>query len=126
VGNIHTKVTDALLAEVFSSVGPLEGCKLIRKEKSSYGFVDYFDHRSAAAALLSLNGRQMFGQPIKVNWAYVSGQREDTTGYLQSLVSFVYAMNDWYKRQIYLLARFCLLLLVPVRGKICLVWSSVL
>jgi hypothetical protein len=24
----------------------------------------------------------------------VSGQREDTTGYLQSLVSFVYAMND--------------------------------
>jgi nucleolysin TIA-1/TIAR len=56
--------------------------------------VDYFDHRSAAAALLTLNGRQMFGQPIKVNWAYVSGQREDTTGYLQSLVSFVYAMND--------------------------------
>jgi nucleolysin TIA-1/TIAR len=36
VGNIHTKVTDALLAEVFSSVGPLEGCKLIRKEKVSF------------------------------------------------------------------------------------------
>ena len=33
VGNIHTKVTEALLAEVFSNVGPLEGCKLIRKEK---------------------------------------------------------------------------------------------
>jgi len=33
VGNIHTKVTDGLLAEVFSSAGPLEGCKLIRKEK---------------------------------------------------------------------------------------------
>ncbi|CAK9276305.1 unnamed protein product [Sphagnum jensenii] len=86
VGNIHTKVTDALLAEVFSSVGPLEGCKLIRKEKSSYGFVDYFDHRSAAAALLTLNGRQMFGQPIKVNWAYVSGQREDTTGHYNIFV----------------------------------------
>lgn len=80
VGNIHTKVTDALLAELFSSVGPLEGCKLIRKEKSSYGFVDYFDHRSAAAALVTLNGRLLFGQPIKVNWAYASGQREDTTG----------------------------------------------
>ncbi|KAH9545857.1 hypothetical protein CY35_12G068900 [Sphagnum magellanicum] len=79
VGNIHTRVTDGLLAEVFSSAGPLEGCKLIRKEKSSYGFLDYFDHQSAAAALLTLNGRQMFGQPIKVNWAYASGQREDTT-----------------------------------------------
>lgn len=33
VGNIHTKVTEGLLAEVFSSAGPLEGCKLIRKEK---------------------------------------------------------------------------------------------
>ncbi|CAM6082536.1 unnamed protein product [Calypogeia fissa] len=86
VGNIHTKVTEALLAEVFASVGPLEGCKLIRKEKSSYGFVDYFDHRSAATALLSLNGRQMFGQAIKVNWAYASGQREDTTGHFNIFV----------------------------------------
>eukprot|EP00897_Mesotaenium_endlicherianum_P003553 jgi/Mesen1/3225/ME000187S02393 len=80
VGNIPAQVTDSQLAEIFSSVGPLEGCKLIRKEKSSYGFVDFFDHRVAAAALLALNGRPLFGQPIKVNWAYASGQREDTTG----------------------------------------------
>ncbi|KAL2653903.1 hypothetical protein R1flu_022031 [Riccia fluitans] len=86
VGNIHTKVTEGLLAEVFANAGPLEGCKLIRKEKSSYGFVDYFDHRSAAAALLTLNGRQMFGQAIKVNWAYASGQREDTTGHYNIFV----------------------------------------
>lgn len=33
VGNIHTKVTEGLLAEVFASVGALEGCKLIRKDK---------------------------------------------------------------------------------------------
>jgi hypothetical protein len=26
-----------------------------------------------------------FGQPIKVNWAYASGQREDTTGGLNPL-----------------------------------------
>jgi len=86
VGNIHTKVTESLLAEVFSNVGPLEGCKLIRKEKSSYGFVDYLDHRYAAIALTTLNGRQMFGQPIKVNWAYASGQREDTTGHYNVFV----------------------------------------
>ncbi|GLJ52421.1 hypothetical protein SUGI_1115080 [Cryptomeria japonica] len=80
VGNIHVNVTESLLAEVFGSIGPLEGCKLIRKDKSSYGFVDYFDHRSAANSILSLNGRHIFGQPIKVNWAYASGQREDTSG----------------------------------------------
>ncbi|XP_024514811.1 oligouridylate-binding protein 1 isoform X1 [Selaginella moellendorffii] len=108
VGNIHIKVTEALLAEVFATVGPLEGCKLIKKEKvssgfvsilpfsltvfrylawqSSYGFVDYFDHRSAAAAIITLNGKLIFGQSIKVNWAYASGQREDTTGHYNIFV----------------------------------------
>ncbi|KAE8721986.1 Oligouridylate-binding protein 1B [Hibiscus syriacus] len=79
VGNIHTQVTESLLQEVFASTGPIEGCKLVRKNKSSYGFVHYFDRRSAALAILSLNGRHLFGQPIKVNWAYASGHREDTS-----------------------------------------------
>ncbi|OAY53246.1 oligouridylate-binding protein 1B [Manihot esculenta] len=86
VGNIHTQVTEPLLQEVFASTGPVEGCKLIRKEKSSYGFVHYFDRRSAALAILSLNGRHLFGQPIKVNWAYASGQREDTSGHYNIFV----------------------------------------
>ncbi|XP_058079606.1 oligouridylate-binding protein 1B-like [Magnolia sinica] len=86
VGNIHVQVTEALLQEVFQSTGPLEGCKLIRKEKSSFGFVDYYDRRSAALAILTLNGRHLFGQPIKVNWAYASGQREDTSGHFNIFV----------------------------------------
>lgn len=86
VGNIHPQVTNALLQEVFSSTGPLEGCKLIKKDKSSYGFVDYFDRRSAALAIVTLNGRHIFGQPIKVNWAYASSQREDTSGHFNVFV----------------------------------------
>lgn len=86
VGNIHPNVTESLLAEVFQSIGPLEGCKLIRKEKSSFGFVDYHDRRSAAAAISSLHGRQLYGQAIKVNWAYASGQREDTSGHFHIFV----------------------------------------
>ncbi|KAF3792313.1 Oligouridylate-binding protein 1B [Nymphaea thermarum] len=86
VGNIHVGVTEALLSEVFQSTGPVEGCKLIKKEKSSYGFVDYFDRRSAALAILTLNGRYLFGQPIKVNWAYASNQREDTSGHFHIFV----------------------------------------
>ncbi|GMH18119.1 hypothetical protein Nepgr_019960 [Nepenthes gracilis] len=81
VGNIHPQVTDPLLQEVFSGTGPIEGCKLIRKEKSSYGFVDYYDRRSASLAIVTLNGRHLFGQPIKVNWAYASSQREDTSNH---------------------------------------------
>ncbi|PPR91148.1 hypothetical protein GOBAR_AA29545 [Gossypium barbadense] len=104
VGNIHTQVTEPLLQEVFASTGPVEGCKLVRKEKpigfhmidmpfvltllmqSSYGFIHYFDRRSAALSILSLNGRHLFGQPIKVNWAYASGQREDTSGHFNIFV----------------------------------------
>ncbi|KAG8376250.1 hypothetical protein BUALT_Bualt09G0043500 [Buddleja alternifolia] len=86
VGNIHPQVTEPLLQEVFSSTGPLEGCKLIRKDKSSYGFVDYFDRRSAALAIVTLNGRHLFGQPIKVNWAYASAQREDTSNHFNIFV----------------------------------------
>uniref|UniRef100_A0A0E0AMN5 RRM domain-containing protein n=1 Tax=Oryza glumipatula TaxID=40148 RepID=A0A0E0AMN5_9ORYZ len=62
------------------STGLVEGCKLIRKEKSSYGFVDYYDRRSAALAILTLNGKQI------VNWAYASGQREDTTDHFNIFV----------------------------------------
>ncbi|KAK6126720.1 hypothetical protein DH2020_039542 [Rehmannia glutinosa] len=86
VGNIHPQVTEPLLQEVFASTGPLEGCKLIRKDKSSYGFVDYFDRRSAALAIVTLNGRHLFGQPIKVNWAYTSSQREDTSAHFNVFV----------------------------------------
>eukprot|EP00268_Persea_americana_P006878 TRINITY_DN1248_c0_g1_i4.p1 TRINITY_DN1248_c0_g1~~TRINITY_DN1248_c0_g1_i4.p1 ORF type:complete len:442 (-),score=118.45 TRINITY_DN1248_c0_g1_i4:637-1962(-) len=86
VGNIHVNVTESLLAEVFQSTGSLEGCKLIRKEKSSFGFVDYHDRRSAALAIMTLHGRQLYGQAIKVNWAYASGQREDTSGHFNIFV----------------------------------------
>ncbi|KMZ71741.1 RNA-binding protein [Zostera marina] len=86
VGNIHTQITEEMLRDVFQTTGPLEGCKLIKKEKSSFGFVDYFDRRSAALAILNLNGRHMFGQPIKVNWAYASVQREDKSGHFNVFV----------------------------------------
>ncbi|KAF8089059.1 hypothetical protein N665_0519s0016 [Sinapis alba] len=85
-GNIHTQVTEVLLQEIFASTGPVESCKLIRKDKSSYGFVHYFDRRSAGLAIMSLNGRHLFGQPIKVNWAYATGQREDTSSHFNIFV----------------------------------------
>ncbi|KAE8056529.1 hypothetical protein FH972_013297 [Carpinus fangiana] len=86
VGNIHVNVTEKLLAEVFQTAGPLAGCKLIRKDKSSYGFVDFHDRTSAALAIMNLHGRQLYGQALKVNWAYTSNQREDTSGHFNVFV----------------------------------------
>jgi len=86
VGNVNPNVTETLLIEVFQSAGLVERCKLIRKEKSSFGFVDYYDRRSAALAIMTLHGRHIYGQAIKVNWAYASTQREDTSGHFHIFV----------------------------------------
>ncbi|PWZ54731.1 Oligouridylate-binding protein 1B [Zea mays] len=86
VGNVNPNVTESLLIEVFQSAGLVERCKLIRKEKSSFGFVDYYDRRSAALAIMTLHGRHVYGQAIKVNWAYASTQREDTSGHFHIFV----------------------------------------
>ncbi|KAI4967897.1 hypothetical protein ZWY2020_011203 [Hordeum vulgare] len=86
VGNVHPNVTENLLIEVFQGSGPVERCKLIRKEKSSFGFVDYYDRRSAALAIMTLHGRHIYGQAIKVNWAFASTQREDTSGHFHIFV----------------------------------------
>ncbi|PIN08477.1 hypothetical protein CDL12_18938 [Handroanthus impetiginosus] len=64
------QLTEPLFQDVFANIGPVEGYKLVRKEKSSYAFIHYSDHRCAALAILTVNGR--FGQPIKANWAYAS------------------------------------------------------
>ncbi|KAK9676354.1 hypothetical protein RND81_11G071500 [Saponaria officinalis] len=37
-------------------------------------------------AILSLKERHLFGQPIKVNWAYTSSQREDTSNHFNVFV----------------------------------------
>ncbi|KAH7300695.1 hypothetical protein KP509_24G074900 [Ceratopteris richardii] len=79
VCNVHRKVTEKFLSDVFSTVGSVAACKLIRKHQLSHGFVEYQDHRAAAMAISTLNGRKLFRLPIKVNWAFPNEEREDLT-----------------------------------------------
>lgn len=45
-----------------------------------YGFVDYADHHTAEAAMNGLNGRDLYGQELRINWAVAGGNKEDTSG----------------------------------------------
>jgi len=85
IGNLSERVPEPLMYEIFSSVGPVESCKLIKDkltgESCGYGFIDYYDHRTAALALSSFNGRFIYGVELKVNWAFANGQKEDTTNH---------------------------------------------
>jgi nucleolysin TIA-1/TIAR len=90
VGNMSTKMTEALLYEIFSTVGAVETCKLIKDKNSGqstgYGFVDYYDHATAAQAIAGLNGKAIYGSEIKVNWAFAGGHREDTSNHFHIFV----------------------------------------
>ncbi|KAF9963819.1 hypothetical protein BGZ65_010883 [Modicella reniformis] len=86
VGNLDQGVNDAFLQEIFSQCGHVENVKIIRDKNFahqgglSYGFVEFFDHATAASALQSMNGRRVLHQEIKVNWAF-TGQaigKDDT------------------------------------------------
>jgi len=48
--------------------------------------VDFHDRTSAALAIMNLHGRQLYGQALKVNWAYTNNQREDTSGHFNIFV----------------------------------------
>jgi hypothetical protein len=44
-----------------------------------YGFVDFLDHQTAQLAMTSLNGRELYGQELRINWAS-AGMKDDTGG----------------------------------------------
>jgi len=84
VGSLNSKINEALLYEIFATLGPIETCKLIKDKtggSAGYGFIDYYEHKTAAMALQSLNGKSIYGSEMKVNWAFAGGHREDTTSH---------------------------------------------
>ncbi|XP_077093131.1 nucleolysin TIAR isoform X1 [Siphateles boraxobius] len=107
VGNLSRDVTENLILQLFTQIGPCKSCKMIteqsdssRKVNSSIGFsvlqqtsndpycfVEFFEHRDAAAALAAMNGRKILGKEVKVNWATTpSSQKKDTSNHFHVFV----------------------------------------
>ncbi|XP_072883811.1 nucleolysin TIAR isoform X2 [Hemitrygon akajei] len=89
VGNLSRDVTEALILQLFSQIGPCKSCKMITEHSSNdpYCFVEFFEHRDAAAALAAMNGRKIMGKEVKVNWATTpSSQKKDTTNHFHVFV----------------------------------------
>ncbi|XP_072258906.1 cytotoxic granule associated RNA binding protein TIA1-like isoform X2 [Pyxicephalus adspersus] len=80
VGNLSRDVTEALILQVFSHIGPCKSCKMIMDTAGNdpYCFVEFYEHRHAAASLAAMNGRKIMGKEVKVNWATTpSSQKKD-------------------------------------------------
>ncbi|KAM9847796.1 nucleolysin TIAR isoform 4-T4 [Aulostomus maculatus] len=82
VGNLSRDVTEILILQLFTQIGPCKSCKMITEHTSNdpYCFVEFFEHRDAAATLAAMNGRKILGKEVKVNWATTpSSQKKDTS-----------------------------------------------
>jgi len=70
VGNLDPQITEDLIMALFSQLGVVNSCKIVHEPGNDpYCFLEFYDHASAANALLTMNKRQCFGRELKVNWA---------------------------------------------------------
>jgi nucleolysin TIA-1/TIAR len=80
VGNLDHSVTEELICALFSQMGPVKSCKVIRDSGSDpYAFVEYQHHSAAATALGAMNKRLFFDREMKVNWATSSAGNQPKT-----------------------------------------------
>lgn len=89
VGNLSRDVTEILILQLFTQIGPCKSCKMITEHTSTdpYCFVEFFEHRDAAATLAAMNGRKILGKEVKVNWATTpSCQKKDTSNHFHVFV----------------------------------------
>ncbi|KAJ1947461.1 E3 ubiquitin-protein ligase pub1 [Kickxella alabastrina] len=103
VGNLDPRITEPVLAEVFSAVRPVVAVKIIPDKRQvhgglNYGFVEFGSHQDAEVALQNMNGRSVYEYEIRVNWAFTSngGQlQEDTSTHCHIFVGDLSAeVND--------------------------------
>ncbi|XP_067209441.1 nucleolysin TIAR-like isoform X2 [Linepithema humile] len=58
IGNLNYAVSEDLLFALFSHIGIVKSCKIIREPGNDcYAFVEFADHIAASAALTALNQR---------------------------------------------------------------------
>uniref|UniRef100_U5EQ96 Putative sex-lethal family splicing factor n=1 Tax=Corethrella appendiculata TaxID=1370023 RepID=U5EQ96_9DIPT len=78
------------LHSMFSTMGPLESCKIIRDLKTGYsygfGFVNYMSDEAATRAIKCLNGYTIRNKRIKVSYARPQGDElRETNLYITNL-----------------------------------------
>jgi len=73
VGNISFDVSEAMVRDLFSTVGPVLAVRFVQDKETGktkgYGFVEFGDSALAEAAVRALNGRELGGRALRVDFA---------------------------------------------------------
>jgi len=81
LGNLHPFVTEAHLRELFAGLMGITELKVIKDKatgvSAGYGFAKFTEQPFAQVALDRVNKALLFGQEIRVNWAFLKEQPEE-------------------------------------------------
>lgn len=73
VGDLKQAVTEAILFEVFNSIGPVASIRVCRdtvtRRSLGYGYVNYLNVADAETALEKLNYALIRGHPVRIMWS---------------------------------------------------------
>jgi RNA recognition motif-containing protein len=73
VGNISFETSETMVWDLFSSVGPVMAVRFVQDKETGktkgYGFVEFGDPALAEAAVRVLNGRELGGRALRVDFA---------------------------------------------------------
>ena len=73
VGNLSFDTSDEMVRELFSEVGHVVAVRLVTDKETGkakgYGFVEFADSVTAECAVRNLNGREIAGRPLRVDFA---------------------------------------------------------
>lgn len=76
VGNLDHSVSEELLCALFSQMGSIKSCKIIREAGNDpYAFIEFTNHQQATTALTAMNKRSFLDKEMKVNWATSPGNQ---------------------------------------------------
>ncbi|KAL4537847.1 hypothetical protein Ndes2526B_g04291 [Nannochloris sp. 'desiccata'] len=81
LGNLHPFVTEAHLRELFAGLMGITELKVIKDKatgvSAGYGFAKFTEQPFAQIALDRVNKAMLFGQEVRVNWAFLKEQPEE-------------------------------------------------
>lgn len=73
VGELDPSITEALLYDVFSPMGPISSIRVCRdavtKASLGYAYVNYTDYESGKKAIEELNYAEINGRPCRIMWS---------------------------------------------------------
>lgn len=84
VGNIPYDTSEEKLKDIFSEVGPVLSFRLVYDRDTGkpkgYGFCEYQDEETALSAMRNLNGYDINGRALRVDYATTEKNKEEMKG----------------------------------------------